>query len=326
MFSFLATGIKKYYEIGDTLGQGSFAVVKLGVPKDGSPHVAIKIVDKKDVEFDAKAMEQEVAIMKKVDHPNCIKLHEVYDEKTKMYLVLDLVTGGELFDRIVARGHYTERDASGLLSQVLAAIGYLHSVGIVHRDLKPENLLYSTNDPASPKYDVIKVADFGLAKIIAGPADHSMSTTCGTPGYVAPEILEQKGYGKEVDLWSIGVILYILLCGFPPFYDDNNSMLFMAIKKADYSFPSPYWDKVSKPAIDLIQKLLQLDPAKRLTIDEAMKHPWISGKEEQSSENLASAQEQLKKFNAKKKLKNAINSVLAVNRISRMTLGPSAAK
>ena len=140
-----------------------------------------------------------------------------------------------------------------------------------------------------------------------------MSTTCGTPGYVAPEILEQKGYGKEVDLWSIGVILYILLCGFPPFYDDNNSLLFMAIKKADYSFPSPYWDKVSKPAIDLIQKLLQVDPSKRLTIDEAMKHPWISGKDDQSSENLASAQEQLKKFNAKKKLKNAINSVLAVS-------------
>jgi calcium/calmodulin-dependent protein kinase I len=189
---------------------------------------------------------------------------------------------------------------------------YLHSVGIVHRDLKPENLLYSTNDPASPKYDVIKVADFGLAKIIAGAADHSMSTTCGTPGYVAPEILEQKGYGKEVDLWSIGVILYILLCGFPPFYDDNNSLLFMAIKKGDYSFPSPYWDKVSKPAIDLIQNLLQVDPAKRLTIEEAMLHPWISGKDSQSSENLVSAQEQLKKFNAKKKLKNAINSVLAV--------------
>ena len=250
-----------------------------------------------------------------------------------MYLVLDLVTGGELFDRIVARGHYTEQDASGLIGQVLSAIGfgkfaflarlmlsflqcnvdrYLHSVGIVHRDLKPENLLYSTNDAASPKYDVIKVADFGLAKIIAGPADHSMSTTCGTPGYVAPEILEQKGYGKEVDLWSIGVILYILLCGFPPFYDDNNSLLFMAIKKADYSFPSPYWDKVSKPAIDLITRLLQPDPSKRLTIEECLKHPWISGKDEQSCENLASAQEQMKKFNAKKKLKNAINSVLAV--------------
>ena len=140
-----------------------------------------------------------------------------------------------------------------------------------------------------------------------------MSTTCGTPGYVAPEILAQKGsYGREVDLWSLGVILYILLCGFPPFYDDNNTALYNQIKRGDYSFPSPYWDNVSKPAIDLIRKLLTVDPAARLTVEQALGHPWIKARDAHSSVNLSGAQEQLKKFNARRKFKNAVNTVVAV--------------
>ena len=140
-----------------------------------------------------------------------------------------------------------------------------------------------------------------------------MSTTCGTPGYVAPEILAQKGsYGREVDLWSLGVILYILLCGFPPFYDDNNTALYNQIKRGDYSFPSPYWDNVSKPAIDLIRKLLTVDPAARLTVEQALGHAWIKARDAHSSVNLAGAQEQLKKFNARRKFKNAVNTVVAV--------------
>ncbi|KAJ1467646.1 kinase-like domain-containing protein, partial [Baffinella frigidus] len=172
----------------------------------------------------------EIAIMKKVDHPNCIKLHEVYDEKSKMYMVLDLVTGGELFDRIIARGHYSEKDAATMMTDALSALKYLHGMGIVHRDLKPENLLYASGDEKDPMYDVIKLADFGLAKVVQGGNDHTMTTTCGTPGYVAPEVLEQKGgYGPEVDVWSMGVIMYILLCGFPPFYDENNAVLFQQV-------------------------------------------------------------------------------------------------
>uniref|UniRef100_A0A7S0VHK2 Protein kinase domain-containing protein n=1 Tax=Hemiselmis tepida TaxID=464990 RepID=A0A7S0VHK2_9CRYP len=327
MFSFLASGIKKHYDIGDTLGKGSFAVVKVGVPKDGSPNVAIKIIDKKDAQFDKESLEQEIAIMKKVDHPNCIKLHEVFDEKQKMYMVLDLVTGGELFDRIIARGHYSEKDAAMLINDTLIAIGYLHSLGIVHRDLKPENLLYSTGDESSPQYDVIKVADFGLAKVVHGGSDHSMTTTCGTPGYVAPEVLEQAGgYGPEVDVWSIGVILYILLCGFPPFYDENNAVLFQQIKKGDYSFPSPYWDDVSDGAKDLVRKILQVDPKKRLTVKTCLEHPWLTSRDGANTAALAGAQEQLKKFAARNKLKKAINTVVAANRLNEVAKMMSAAK
>mmetsp|Transcript_11236 Transcript_11236/g.38336 ORF Transcript_11236/g.38336 Transcript_11236/m.38336 type:complete len:261 (+) Transcript_11236:263-1045(+) len=259
--------------------------------------------------------------MKKVNHPNCIKLIEVFDEKTRLYIVLELVTGGELFDRIITKGSYSEREAAILIESVVRAIAYLHQVGVVHRDLKPENLLYASGDPESPDYEVIKVADFGLAKVVMPTEDHTMSTTCGTPGYVAPEVLEQRGYGPEVDLWSIGVILYILLCGFPPFYDENNSVLFSQIKKGDYSFPSPYWDDISSEAKDLVKKLLQVNPAKRLKSEEIVEHPWISSRHSNSSSALLLQQEQLKKYVARGRFKRAINTVVATNRIKALTVG-----
>jgi calcium/calmodulin-dependent protein kinase I len=325
MFSFLATGIKKYYDIGETLGKGSFAVVKKGMPKEGGPPVAVKIVDKKDAQFDEASLQQEIAIMRKVVHPNCIRLVEVFDEKAKMYIVVELVTGGELFDRIINRGHYSEKDAATLMCEVATAIDYLHSLGIVHRDLKPENLLYSSGDEGSPDYNVIKVADFGLAKVLTGGAkDGGMSTTCGTPGYVAPEVLEQnaRGYGPEVDAWSLGVILYILLCGFPPFYDESNAVLFQLIKKGSYTFPSPYWDDVSESAKDLVHKLLTVDPKKRATVKDVLSHPWVAGKESQNAKALAMQGEQLKKYVARGRFKKAINTVVAVNKMKTMGLLP----
>lgn len=169
-------------------------------------------------------------------------------------------------------------------------------MGIIHRDLKPENLLYETTD----EHAVIKISDFGLARFLA--TNDFAETACGTPGYVAPEIISGKGYGKEVDYWSIGITLYILLCGFPPFYDEDNTALFEQIKSGTFEFPSPYWDDVSDIAKDLISKLLKVDPSERLQGDEILEHPWFQGDGTPDIE-LTDAQAEIKKFNAKRKLK-----------------------
>lgn len=179
----------------------------------------------------------------------------------------DSVTGGELFDRIVEKGSYTEKDASGLIRQVLAAVDYMHDQGVVHRDLKPENLLYySPHDDSK-----IMISDFGLSKM---EDSGIMATACGTPGYVAPEVLAQKPYGKAVDVWSIGVISYILLCGYPPFYDENDANLFAQILRGEFEFDSPYWDEISDSAKDFIRHLMCVGVEQRYTCKQALAHPW----------------------------------------------------
>merc|ERR1719394_1566059 len=191
---------------------------------------------------------------------------------------MELVTGGELFDRIVEKGSYTEKDAADLIKQVMSAVHYMHESGVVHRDLKPENLLYHSPDEDSK----IMISDFGLSKM---EDSGIMATACGTPGYVAPEVLAQKPYGKEVDVWSIGVISYILLCGYPPFYDENDANLFAQILKGEFEFDSPYWDDISEEAKDFIRSLMCVNVENRLTCQTALEHSWITGK--QSEKNIA---------------------------------------
>lgn len=191
--------------------------------------------------------------MNQLDHPNVVRLLEIYDEEDSICLVMELMQGGELFDRIVEKESYSEKMASETLKPIVDAIRYCHELGIVHRDLKPENLLYESED----EHAVIKISDFGLARFVEGDF---ATTACGTPGYIAPEVIEGKGYGQEVDYWSIGIILYVMLCGFPPFYNENNQALFQSILDVQYEFPSPYWDNISEPAKDLIRKLLVKDP------------------------------------------------------------------
>ena len=216
---------KKYDVDKAVLGSGNFATVKKCTKKDTKEEYAVKIIDKSKVE-DMQDIDREIEIMGKVDHQNVIKLYEVFDEPKKMNLVLEYVTGGELFDRIVALGNYTEVDAAKTIYTLCDALHVLHSMGIVHRDLKPENILLKSSDPDSP----IKIADFGLARMMK--KGDVMKTACGTPGYVAPEVLQNKGYDSgAVDMWSVGVILYILLCGFPPFYEEELPALFDQILK-----------------------------------------------------------------------------------------------
>ncbi|KAL3914792.1 MAG: hypothetical protein SGPRY_007495 [Prymnesium sp.] len=217
-----------------------------------------------------------------------VKMYAVYETETHLFLCLELLTGGELFDRIISKGHYSEDDARKLTVTLVEAVQYLHSLGIAHRDLKPENILLKDEKEDAP----IKITDFGLSKIFADDlaGEVVMKTACGTPGYVAPEVLTHEIYSEQVDMWSIGVIVYILLCGFPPFYGDNDAQMFKKIKAGSYKFLTPYWDPISAEAKDFVSKLLVVDPKKRMTSVEALKHPWV-GKADVGSTNLFAKKE-----------------------------------
>jgi len=264
--------IDKQYEFKTELGRGAFSIVYMAVNKATNINYAVKVINKKDLGKDyEKNLKMEVDILKKVNHPNIIALKELFDTPDKLYLIMELVTGGELFDKIVEKGSYTENEASQLVRKIVSAVDYLHNLGIVHRDLKPENLLLkSAHDDLE-----IAIADFGLSKIVG--QQMMMQTACGTPSYVAPEVLNASGYGKEVDMWSIGVITYILLCGFPPFYGDTVPEIFEQIMEANFDYPEEYWGTVTKEAKDFINKLLVVDSDKRLSAGDALRHPWLSG-------------------------------------------------
>ncbi|XP_071520353.1 calcium/calmodulin-dependent protein kinase type 1 isoform X1 [Panulirus ornatus] len=226
---------------------------------------------------------------------------------------MELVTGGELFDRIVEKGSYTEKDAADLIRQVLEAVDYMHDQGVVHRDLKPENLLYFSQDEDSK----IMISDFGLSKM---EDSGIMATACGTPGYVAPEVLAQKPYGKAVDVWSIGVIAYILLCGYPPFYDENDANLFAQILKGEFEFDSPYWDEISDSAKDFIRQLMCVDVEKRYTCKQSLRHPWICGNAASDRNIHSSVSEQLKKNFAKSRWRQLMHAIVMVHKMQRLAL------
>jgi serine/threonine protein kinase len=254
--------------------RGAFSTVRLGINKKTKKKYAIKIINKPELDVDQqKNIQVEIDILKKVKHPHVISLEDIFETPSVLYVVMELVTGGELFDMIVDQGHYEEKDAAEMVRRIVSAVEYLHSENIVHRDLKPENLLLKTSDDKLS----VKIADFGLSKIVG--AEVIMKTACGTPSYVAPEVLEARptGYGPAVDMWSIGVITYILLCGFPPFYGDTLPIIFEKILAAQYDFPAEYWDEVSPEAKAFIKNLLAKEPEHRLTAKQALAHPWLAG-------------------------------------------------
>ncbi|XP_017155660.1 calcium/calmodulin-dependent protein kinase type 1 isoform X2 [Drosophila miranda] len=306
--------IEEKYNLHGLLGTGAFSEVRLAESKDTpGDHFAVKIIDKKALKGKEESLENEIRVLRRLTHPNIVQLLETYEDKSKVYLVMELVTGGELFDRIVEKGSYTERDASHLIRQILEAVDYMHEQGVVHRDLKPENLLYYSPEDDSK----IMISDFGLSKM---EDSGIMATACGTPGYVAPEVLAQKPYGKAVDVWSIGVISYILLCGYPPFYDENDANLFAQILKGEFEFDSPYWDEISESAKQFIKNLMCVTVEKRFTCKQALAHPWISGNEASSKNIHGTVSEQLKKNFAKSRWKQAYYAATVIRQMQRMAL------
>uniref|UniRef100_A0A8C3Y9M2 calcium/calmodulin-dependent protein kinase n=1 Tax=Catharus ustulatus TaxID=91951 RepID=A0A8C3Y9M2_CATUS len=303
------------YQLYEEIGKGAFSVVRRCVKLCTGHEYAAKIINTKKLSArDHQKLEREARICRLLKHSNIVRLHDSISEEGFHYLVFDLVTGGELFEDIVAREYYSEADASHCIQQILEAVLHCHQMGVVHRDLKPENLLLASKCKGA----AVKLADFGLAIEVQGD-QQAWFGFAGTPGYLSPEVLRKEAYGKPVDIWACGVILYILLVGYPPFWDEDQHKLYQQIKAGAYDFPSPEWDTVTPEAKNLINQMLTINPAKRITAHEALKHPWVCQRSTVASMmHRQETVECLKKFNARRKLK--------VRGLVTDTVSPTAAK
>jgi len=323
--------IESLYSMKEELGSGAFSTVFRAIKKDTGEVVAIKHISKKDVpsKEDIENLREEVAILRQIHHPHVMRCLGFYSDQKYFSVVTELVIGGELFDRIVEKKHYNELMARDLVKIFLETLDFMHSNGIVHRDLKPENLLLSDKDDDTN----IKIADFGFAKHISEP----LNTVCGTPDYIAPEVCalldlkkvpkeKRPCYGTGCDIWSAGVIVYILLGGYPPFFDDNRNRLFKKIKAGIFEFHDQYWSEVSEDAKNLIRKMLTVDPKKRPSAKQLLEHPWIlAGSKSLENKDLGGTVTELKRYNARRKFKGTVKAILATMRIQNALGGVKAA-
>ncbi|KAL6592108.1 putative calmodulin-dependent protein kinase type 1 [Neocallimastix californiae] len=304
------------YKTGKVLGQGSYAIVKEAIHVKTGKTYAVKVINKKLMRGKEFMILNEIEILKRVSkgHPNIVTLYDYFETPNNLYLVMDLCTGGELFDRIYNRGHYYEADAADIVRTVCSAVAYLHDKNIVHRDIKAENMLFKGKEENAP----LLIADFGLSKIIDNQISVLM-TTCGTPGYMAPEVIARTGHGKPVDMWSIGVLTYFLLCGYTPFDGQRMDEEVKNILAGNYKFePVQYWFAVSETARDFIRKLLVVNPNLRMTAKQALQHPWLQPSQF-NARSVDAANDLMptfkSNFDAKQKWKKAMDSVLFTQRV-----------
>ncbi|KAG0251290.1 hypothetical protein DFQ27_008857 [Actinomortierella ambigua] len=307
------------YDISEkVLGVGTFATVKEIRCKETGRKFALKIILRKTLQGKGAMLETEISVLSKVRHPNCVSLLEMFETEDAVYLVTDLAEGGELFEQLLQKGYYTEGDAARLVRDVLLGVEYLHSMDIVHRDLKPENLLFKDKSANA----TLMITDFGLSKVLTGD-NHVLMTACGTPGYVAPEVLQQTGHGKPVDMWSIGVIAYTLLVGFMPFYGEDQGALFESIISGEYEYEEEYWSDISPLAKAFIDSLLVTEPEERPTASRALDHPWFRAVLEHDMITPVSPADSVnllpgfrKNFNARRMFKKAVRAVGILRKIN----------
>ncbi|MCJ1389275.1 hypothetical protein MMC18_002131 [Xylographa bjoerkii] len=300
---------KVQYKFGRTLGAGTYGIVR-EADQNGEKY-AIKIILKKNVKGNEKMVYDELEMLQRMKHPNIVRFHDWFESRDKYYIVTQLATGGELFDRICEYGKFTEKDASQTIRQVLDAVDYLHYNNVVHRDLKPENLLYLTRDPHSQ----LVLADFGIAKML-DTSDEVLTTMAGSFGYAAPEVMLKRGHGKPVDMWSLGVITYTLLCGYSPFRSENLPDLIEECRAGRIVFHERYWKEVSQEAKTFILRLLQPEPGKRATSEEALQDIWISG-DTATDYNILP---EIRAYMAKARLRRGIELVKLANRIEALKM------
>ncbi|KAH8833752.1 kinase-like domain-containing protein [Flagelloscypha sp. PMI_526] len=323
-----ASTVPCQYRTGRTLGSGTYAIVKEAIHIKTGKYYACKVINKKLMEGREYMVRNEISVLKRVSsgHKNIVTLHDYFETTHNLYLCFDLCTGGELFDRICAKGNYYEADASNLIRTIFAAVKHIHDSGIVHRDLKPENLLFRTKAEDAD----IMIADFGLSRVMEEEKLSLLTEICGTPGYMAPEIFRKTGHSKPVDVWAMGVITYFLLAGYTPFDRDTQHQEMEAILAGDYSFaPEEYWANVSDTAKEFITQCLTNDPTKRPTAGQMLQHKWLDTDQQHyvsdpqsPGDNPVDLLPHVKKaFNAKRAWRKAAFSIRALNRMSTLASG-----
>jgi|JI10StandDraft_1071094.scaffolds.fasta_scaffold364048_1 calcium-dependent protein kinase len=306
--------IRDYYRIGKVLGSGAFGEVRLCLHKESQAQRAVKVLRKNlldDKEMDM--LKNEISILKDMDHPNIVKMYEFLEDEKRIYIVTEICKGGELFDEILSRSKFDEKDAAVVMRQLLSAINYCHKKKIVHRDLKPENILLEQDKDL----EKLKIVDFGTSQTF--DPDRALEEKLGTAYYIAPEVIKKK-YNEKCDLWSCGVIMYILLSGEPPFNDPkaDNEAIMKKVEKGKYDISKGVWKAVSAEAKDLIKKLLTYDPADRISAEEALKHPWVKEcKVELDAEAANNALSNLRGFRSGQKLKVAASAYIGSQLISK---------
>lgn len=298
--------IHKYYDFGRVVGHGHFGTVREVTRKSDSSFVAaVKTIPKEKIMGEVNILRRELEMLQMLDHPNTIKFYETYEDDRAFHLVMEFCRGGDLFDFVISQGQCSEAMAASLMAKMFSAVHYMHSIHVCHRDLKPENFLFETKDPRSE----IKIIDFGLANKF-GDDESNMHTIVGSPYYVAPEVL-RGNYHHECDIWSMGVILYVLIGGFPPFQGDNATEVFQSIARCNYSMDFEEFKEASQDVKDLIQRLLVLEPEKRLSIPDILQHNWFTLHNTQSSKQLPlRVLSSLKKFKAPSKLQQESMKIL----------------
>ena len=300
---------KSQYRMGRTLGAGTYGIVKEADSPGGK--VAVKIILKKNVKGNDQMVYDELEMLQRLRHPHIVRFVDWFESRDKYYIITQLATGGELFDRICEKGKFTEKDASQTMRQVLEAVDYLHQNDVVHRDLKPENLLYVTRAPDSE----LVLADFGIAKHLDSP-DGMLKTMAGSFGYAAPEVMLKKGHSKPVDMWSLGVITYTLLCGYSPFRSESLADLIDETKHGRVVFHERYWKDVSQEAKDFILTLLKPEPHDRASSEQALADPWIAGRGATDHNILP----EIKAYIARARLKRGVELVKLANRIEALKM------
>ena len=302
--------IEKDYKVCDVIGSGAFATVRKVIAKANDEVRALKIIKKHNGQ-DSSRMYLEVEILKKLIHPNIMQIYEFYEDKKNFFIITEFCEGGELFDKIIEKGSLTESEASGIMKQLVSAVNYIHSNQIVHRDLKPENILLDTK-----KDNIIKIIDWGEARFF--DKQKKMNRISGTPYYIAPEVLAEK-YDEKCDIWSCGVIMYILLSGHPPFNGNSDKAIMNKIKIGKFSFPEEDWEHISTDAKDLISKMLKFKPCERLSASDCLKHQWLCNKTNSSVDANFSTRslQNMTKFHAQRKLQQAALTYIVNHLVSK---------